>query len=406
MKPLKVSEINHYIKRMFNSDMILSNVQIEGEISNFKRHYSGHLYFVLKDEKSRIRCIMFKNDAEKCNMNIVDGQKVIANGYVSVYEKGGEYQLYVKNLIDKGIGELYKTFEELKNRLESQGIFDLEFKKTIPFIPNKIGVVTSATGAAIRDIITVIRRRYPSCNILIYPSLVQGNNAPKNIIDGLLYLDNREDIDLIIMGRGGGSLEELFAFNDEKLARTIFQLNTPIISAVGHETDFTIADFVSDLRAPTPSAAAEMAVPNIKNLSDELVNRYKRLENFYEQLLKFKIKELKFFSNSLKYNNPIFKIKDKKQELDMIFKDICNTINNRVNDNLNRLNKLEKKLQILNPLASLDRGHSIILDKSGYMIKSIKDISIDDQINIIMKDGILKVTVNEKNLEESIDGYK
>ena len=270
MKALKVSQVNNYIKRVFTSDMILSNLSVEGEISNFKHHYSGHMYFSLKDEKSKIKCIMFKSDNESLKVQLENGSKVIATGYVSVYEKEGDYQFYIRHVKESGVGNLYKMFEDLKKKLELEGLFNESKKKPIPFMPRKIGVVTSSSGAAIKDIINVIQRRFPPTDILIYPTLVQGNQAAKEICQGLTYFDNREDIDLIITGRGGGAMEELFAFNDEEVARTIHGLKKPIISAVGHETDFTIADFVADLRAPTPSAAAELAVPELGSLIDNV----------------------------------------------------------------------------------------------------------------------------------------
>ena len=213
MKALKVSEVNSYIKRIFAGDMILSNIEIEGEISNFKKHYSGHLYFSLKDDRARIKCVMFKSDAKSVSLDLKDGQRIVARGYVSVYEQGGDYQLYVKEIKSQGIGDLYAAFEELKKRLEKEGLFDTDYKKPLPPMPRKIGIVTSSTGAAIKDIISVIKRRSPLCDLLIYPSLVQGPNAVNEIIEGLLYMEARDDIDLIITGRGGGSIEELFAFN-------------------------------------------------------------------------------------------------------------------------------------------------------------------------------------------------
>lgn len=239
-KPLKVSELNQYIKRIFASDFILSNVSVEGEISNYKHHYSGHRYFSLKDENGRVKCVLFKNYGNSISLELKDGMKVVASGYVSIYERDGNYQLYVRDIRESGLGDLYIAYEKLKEKLNEEGLFDDKYKKEIPSYPKTIGVVTSLTGAAIRDIITVLKRRNPGIDIIIYPSLVQGKEAPVSICEGLKYLDNRDDIDLVITGRGGGSIEELFAFNDEQVARTIFNMSTPIISAVGHETDFTL----------------------------------------------------------------------------------------------------------------------------------------------------------------------
>lgn len=393
MKPLKVSEVNNYIKRVFAGDIVLSNLQVEGEISNFKHHHSGHMYFSLKDDKSKIRCVMFKWDNENIGLKLSEGMKVVATGYVSVYDRDGDYQLYIRSIKDKGIGDLYKAFEDLKKKLEKEGLFQEKYKKNIPFLPKKIGVVTSRTGAAIRDIVTILKRRYPPCEVLIYPTLVQGPNAAKEICKGLKYLDNRGDIDVIITGRGGGSYEELFAFNDEELARTIFLLNTPIISAVGHETDFTIADFVSDLRAPTPSAAAELTVPDISYLYTNLNSKYKSLISYFNKYISEHENQLRFLNKSLSYNNPILKLKNKQQDIDNIYKDLNYLIEKRLSKELKRLVILESKLKLLNPRYSLDKGYGILYDINGVIIKSIDELNINDKINILLKDGTIKTIV-------------
>ena len=406
MKPLKVGEVNSYIKRIFAGDMILSNIEIEGEISNFKKHYSGHLYFSLKDDKARIKCVMFKYDAANLDIDLSEGQSVVAKGYVSIYEQGGDYQLYVKEINDNGIGDLYIAFEELKKKLEKEGLFNPEFKKKIPDLPKKIGVVTSSTGAAIKDIISVIKRRYPSCHILIYPSLVQGPNAPQDIIEGLLYLENRQDIDLVIFARGGGSIEELSAFNDEILARTIFSMTKPTISAVGHETDFTIADFVADLRAPTPSAAAELAVPNIASLSQVLDGKFNRLVSTYESKLHRESRSLDLLKNGIKYSNPIYKLNQNRQSLDFIYKELVFRITNKINDYKENTRNIGTCLKLLNPTSSLDRGNGILTNKDGILIKSVDDVAIDDIINIIMKDGSISTQVKDFSKGEEYDGNK
>ncbi|WP_313756453.1 exodeoxyribonuclease VII large subunit [Tissierella sp.] len=393
IRPLKVSEVNTYIKRVFLSDMILSNLSIEGEISNFKHHYSGHMYFNLKDEKGKIKAVMFRTDNEKLKFNIEDGMKIVATGYISVYEKEGDYQFYIRHIKESGLGDLYKAFEELKKKLEAEGMFLETNKKSIPFMPKKIGVVTSSTGAAIRDIITVIRRRFPPCCILIYPSLVQGSQAPKEICKGLIYLDSRDDIDLIITGRGGGSIEELFAFNDEKLARTIYKLKTPIISAVGHETDFTIADFVADLRAPTPSAAAELSVPDIEHLTNELESKYKRLiRNIYSTIDGYRI-QIDYLNGNLKFYSPMNQLKDKRQEIDNLFRDLNHVMEKKLGDKLNQLSCLKNSLNMLNPLLALDRGYGILTDNKGKLVKSIDNIVVGEEINILLKNGKIKSIV-------------
>lgn len=395
IRALKVSELNSYIKRVFLSDMILSNISVEGEISNFKYHYSGHMYFNLKDEKGKIKAVMFKGDNEALKFNLEEGMKVVATGYVSIYEKEGDYQLYVRHLKESGLGDLYKAFELLKKKLELEGLFLESNKKPIPFMPRKIGIVTSSTGAAIRDIITVVNRRFPLCDILIYPSLVQGSQAPKEICEGLKYLDNRDDVELIILGRGGGSIEELFAFNDEDVARTIFKLNTPVISAVGHETDFTIADFVSDLRAPTPSAAAELAVPDINHLYNEIENKYNgliRLMN--KQMREYEIK-VNYLNTSLKYYNPINQLKDKKQEMDSIFKDLNYIVEKNLGNIKSKLIFLKNRLDLLNPLLGLDKGCGVLLNKQGNLIKSIDETRLGDEISILLKDGRIETVIKD-----------
>ena len=371
IRALKVSEVNNYIKRVFLNDMILSNLSIEGEISNFKHHYSGHMYFSLKDEKSKMKAVMFKSDNEKLKLKLKDGDKIIATGYMSLYEKEGEYQFYIRHIKDSGLGDLYKRFETLKNKLEEEGLFNEDKKKPIPFMPNKIGVVTSSTGAAIKDIITVIKRRFPPCEILIYPSLVQGMQAPKEICEGLEYLDKRADIDLIITGRGGGAMEELFAFNDEEVARTIYRLKTPIISAVGHETDFTIADFVSDLRAPTPSAAAELSVPDINHLIHKIESKYDRIEQLICRLINDYNTQIKHFNKELRYYSPINQLREKKQEIDGVFKDITYGIEKNLNNRKSRLIDIKNKLNLLNPTLGLEKGCGILIDRNGDIIKTI-----------------------------------
>lgn len=389
IRALKVSEVNNYIKRVFTNDMILSNLSLEGEISNFKHHYSGHMYFSLKDENSRIKSIMFKSDNQGLKMDLENGLKVIATGYISVYEKEGDYQFYIRHIKESGIGDLYKKFEELKEKLELEGLFLQSNKKEIPFMPKKIGVVTSSTGAAIKDIITVIKRRFPSAEILIYPTLVQGIQAPKEICKGLSYLDNRKDIDLIITGRGGGSMEDLFAFNDEEVARTIYNLKKPIISAVGHETDFTIADFVADLRAPTPSAAAELSVPELDGLIDNIENKYNQLQSLIVKSISDYRTHVKHLNGDLKYYNPINQLRDKKQDLDMIFKDLNYEIEKNINNKKSEIVGLKNKLELLNPTLGLDRGSGILINSKGSVIRTIDEISLNEEINILLKDGTI-----------------
>lgn len=393
IRALKVSEVNNYVKRVFLNDMILSNLSIEGEISNFKHHYSGHMYFSLKDEKSKIRAVMFKSDNEKLKSQLKDGDKIVATGYMSIYEKEGDYQFYIRHIKDSGLGDLYKEFEKLKKKLEVEGLFSEKNKKDIPFMPMKVGVVTSSTGAAIKDIITVIKRRFPPCEILIYPTLVQGIQAPQQICEGLQYLDNRDDVDLIITGRGGGAMEELFAFNDEEVARTIYKLNTPIISAVGHETDFTIADFVADLRAPTPSAAAELSVPDIEHLIHKIENKYDRLEQLILRLINDYNTKVKHLNREIKYFSPINQLREKKQEIDGIFKDLNYGIEKNLNNKKSMLMDIKNKLNLLNPTLGLENGLGILINHNGNIIKTIDEVNIDEEINILLKDGKIRSIV-------------
>lgn len=394
---LKVSEVNSYIKRVLQTDMILSNLSVKGELSNFKHHYSGHMYFNLKDEKGKIKCIMFKGDNEKLNFIPKEGVKLVATGYISLYEKDGEYQFYIRHMVESGLGDLYKAYEDLKKSLESEGLFKEENKKAIPFMPKKVGVVTSATGAAIRDIINVIKRRYKSCDIVVYPSLVQGDTAPSEIIRALKYLDNMEGVDVIIVGRGGGSIEELFCFNSEDVARTIYHMKTPVVSAVGHETDFTIVDFVADLRAPTPSVAAELCVPDIDYLNASLEERWERYKSIIMRNLNNNKRELEFFGNRLSYFNPLDNIFSRRQEIDSIFKELHHLQYKKVMDKKHTLVELKAKLDYLDPMGRVEKGYGVLTDKDDILIKSIKDVNLNDEIFINIKDGRIKATVNEVN---------
>ncbi|MTI70194.1 MAG: exodeoxyribonuclease VII large subunit [Firmicutes bacterium] len=401
LKAIKVSEVNRYIKRILSTDPLLYNIKVEGEISNFKHHtYSGHMYFTLKDDKSRLRCVMFNSDNKKLNLKLEDGMNIVAKGYISIYERDGSYQLYVKELNLKGTGDLYIAFEKLKKKLKQKGYFDDKFKKQIPYIPKKIGVVTSSTGAAVRDIITVIKRRMPCTEIVIYPVLVQGLKSHIEICEGLKYFDQREDIELIITGRGGGSLEELWAFNEEDVANTIFNLKTPIISAVGHETDFTIADFVSDLRAPTPSAAGELAVPRFDILDTKLNEFNKRLTFSMKNIIKEKKSSLEHIKRSKLFVKPLDIIDEYKQRNDYNLKDLLNRMENILTEDKSNLENLGAKLHSLSPLKVLSRGYSIPIDDNENVIKSVDEIEKEEKFNLLMKDGKIKAKVLGISKEE------
>ena len=388
-----VSEVNGYIKKLFSGDILLSFVEVEGEISNFTHHYSGHMYFSLKDEKSRIKCIMFQTDNASIDFEPSNGLKVVISGSVSVYEKDGTYQIYVKLMKKQGLGELYKKFNLLKEKLDGEGLFLLGSKKQLPYLPKKIGVVTSSTGAAIRDIVSVLRRRFPPVDILIYPALVQGDNAPKDIIKGLKFLDKKDDVDLIILGRGGGSYEELFCFNDEELARTIYKLKTPVISAVGHESDFTISDLVADVRAATPSAAAELAIPEKRALKESLLNLTIKIEKRTYRKIKDDLNYLESLEKRLYYLNPIQKINDKRVYLDKLFKDLDHSIQLKLLGKEKHLLSLYNRLNIRNPQLSIQKGYSLVFNENKHLVNSIETINIDDNLYIKVKDGIIKTKV-------------
>ena len=406
VKPLKVSEVNQYIKRILMGDPILSSICVEGEISNFKHHYSGHMYFSLKDEKGKINCVMFKSYNQKNDIVLKDGMKVVVNGYISVYERDGGYQLYVKTIEEAGLGDLYLAYNKLLKKLEEEGLFDDSHKMEIPKFPRIIGIVTSSTGAAIRDIITVIKRRFPIADLIIYPVLVQGELAAKEICEGLEYFSHRKDIDLVITGRGGGSIEELFAFNDELLARMIYKMDIPVISAVGHETDFTIADFVADLRAPTPSAAAELAVPKLENLKENLNLKFIELAQNHLLLVDIKRRELHTIEDKLNGLNPINKLNENTQYIDGLFKDLTNVYSSSIRDFRSKLEILGSKLDLLSPLSTANRGYGILTDESDQFIKSVEEISVGDGFSVLLKDGIIKGRVEKVKKGEYRNGSK
>lgn len=396
LRPLLVNEVNGYIKKLFANDLLLTYLSIEGEISNFTHHYSGHMYFSLKDDKSRIKCVMFKGDNQNLDFKPKDGNKVVVTGSVSIYEKDGSYQVYVKKMAPLGKGDLHKAFEELKAKLEKEGLFSSEHKKDLPRFPKKIGIVTSSTGAAIRDMVSIIKRRFPPCDILIYPALVQGDQAPKDIIKGLKYLESREDVDLIITGRGGGSFEELFPFSDEELARYIFSMKKPVISAVGHETDFSISDFVADIRAATPSMAAELAVPDKRALLDELKSLGYGIIRSVDDKLNSLDNELSSHGRSLKFLNPESILRDRKLEIDSILKEVEFKLIKKLMTMDKKLTTIKNRINLLNPSIPLEKGYGIIYDDLGNIVKSVSRINKDDRINIRLQDGSIKTLVLEK----------
>ena len=386
-----VTQLNKYLKERFDEDENLNAILVKGEISNFKNHYTGHLYFTLKDENSLIKCIMFKSYAEKLNFKPKDGMKVMVFGTVSVFERDGVYQIYVKSMMEDGIGDLHEQFEQLKAKLEKEGLFEQSHKKIIPLYPNVIGVLTSQTGAVIRDIINVSTRRNPNVYIRLLPVPVQGPGAAEQIADKIRIMNEKKLADVLIIGRGGGSLEDLWPFNEEIVARAIYDSEIPIISAVGHETDFTIADFVADLRAPTPSAAAELAVPDIFEVKQKIINYQDRSKLALKK--KIEIMKLRFekVMKSRIFTDPMRKVMDNSIILDDYMKRLENAMKEIKTEKKNKYIELVTKLDSISPLKTLIRGYSLT-EKDGQIIKRASQIDKGDIITIKFSDG-------EKNAE-------
>lgn len=385
-KIFTVKEINYYIKSILDHDVLLSNLLIKGEISNYKLHSSGHAYFTLKDNDSKIKCVMFKSSASKLKFMPEDGMAVVVQGSLSVYERDGNYQLYATDMIPEGIGALYKAYEQLKKKLEQLGYFDEEYKKPLPFMPKAVGVVTSGTGAAVRDIISIIRRRNPMVNILLYPVQVQGEGASKEIAEGIRYFNKKNCVDVIITGRGGGSIEELWAFNEEETAKAIFESQIPVVSAVGHETDFTIADFVADLRAATPSAAAELVVPDKHALAARLNQAAYLLNNHMSRYLQDRKQKIEYISKGNTFRQIEQKIHSLMQTVDMCSKSMNYSMLQILTANKNRLVNNLEKLDILNPASVLLRGYTYT-SRQGKIVTSITQLAVGEQIEIELKDG-------------------
>lgn len=410
---ITVTQLTKYIKYRLDNDQNLMKVYLKGEISNFKAHSRGHLYFTIKDENTRINAIMFSTYASKLKIAPLDGMKVLVTGKISVYEPSGNYQIYVESLEEDGVGNLYIAFEELKKKLEKEGLFDKSKKKKIPLIPERIGIITAPTGAAIKDILSTLKRRWPLAETILFPSLVQGKEAASDIVRNI-ELSKNYDLDVLIIGRGGGSIEDLWCFNEEIVARAIYDLNIPVISAVGHEIDFTICDFVADLRAPTPTGAAELAVPNINDIINFLTQLKIRTINSINNILDFKKKSLLNLKNNYILKNPLTIYQIKEEKFDNLLNRLINTQKNLLNINNNKLdflkNNLNKailnilnekkhkyvniisKLEVLNPLLTIKRGYSIV-KKENKVISSKKNIKKKDHLDIELSDGSIKVEV-------------
>ena len=415
-KYLTVGAITRYLKAKFDNDDNLRVVFLKGEISNIKYHTTGHIYFSIKDETSKINAIMFSSNAKKLLFKPIDGSKVLVTGRISIYEATGGYQIYVDEMLEDGIGNLYIAFEKLKQDLSKEGLFDSKYKKPIPKIPNRVGVVTASTGAAIKDILSTIKRRYPICEVILFPSLVQGDLAKDDIVKNIKRAEEY-NLDVLIVGRGGGSIEDLWPFNEEIVARAIFDCSIPIISAVGHEIDFTIADYVADMRAPTPTGAAEMAVPNISDLINNIDNLKIRLNESINKKINYQKLYLDSIKNSFAIKNPLIMYENKKQKLDIlldnlnksllnkydkakhkleIFKSnyILNNPNLLYKDRINKLDNLIEKLELINPLGVLKRGYSLVY-QDGELINNINKVNKSNNLLIKLQNGEINAKVIE-----------
>ncbi|MCD6482579.1 MAG: exodeoxyribonuclease VII large subunit [Candidatus Izimaplasma sp.] len=419
---LTVTALTKYIKYKFDNDAHLRNVLLKGEISNFKHHSRGHFYFTLKDDKAQISAIMFASNAKKIKFTPIDGMTILIEGDISVFESRGNYQIYVAKMSEDGLGNLYLAYEQLKEKLSKEGLFDESHKVPIPKFPKTIAVLTSPTGAAVQDVINIVNRRYPLASIIVYPTLVQGEYAKDSIVEQLKLVNQQKLVDVIILGRGGGSIEDLWPFNEESVAYEIYKSKIPIISSVGHEVDFTISDFVSDLRAPTPSGAAELAVPSQLELLSYLEQLNNQNRSNLNQVLKHKIDLLKTIESSYVFRDPLRLTENKSKKLDHLIEklELLNPINRLRQSEINLSVEVKKlndyyqryllrkrndfvlsinKLELLNPLSIMSKGYSVI-KKNGIVIKSINEVNINDEIDILVSDGIINANVINKRKDE------
>ena len=421
-KYLSVTALTKYLKYKFDVDEHLKTVYLKGEISNFKSHTTGHLYFSIKDENSKINAIMFSANAKKIVFTPIDGMKVLVKGRITIYEATGNYQIYIDEMLEDGVGNLYIAFEQLKEKLSKEGLFDSRFKKKIPKIPSRVGVVTAQTCSSIdnekslKDILSTIKRRYPICEVILFPSLVQGEAAASDIVKNIKMAENY-DLDVLIVGRGGGSIEDLWPFNEEIVARAIFESSIPIISAVGHEIDYTIADFVADLRAPTPTGAAELAVPNLVDLKKHIGQLKIRLNENVLKVINYQKLYLDSLKNSFVIKNPLIMYDNKKQKLDSIIEKLNNILRIKMDKNIDKLNFLKnsyilknsdllykpkrddlnniiEKLELINPLKVLKRGYSVVY-KDDFIINSVDNLNKSDKLKIKLSDGNVITKIEE-----------
>ena len=392
-----VSQINGYVKKILDHNIILNNVWIKGEISNFKHHYSGHLYITLKDEGGVLKAVMFRGSAQSLNFEPSDGMKVLARGRISVYEAGGSYQLYIEEMIPDGVGELYIAYEQLKKQLEEEGLFRPEYKKPIPKFPKRVGVVTASTGAAVRDIINVITRRYPMAEIVIYPAQVQGVGAAESVVKAIEYFNATNEVDTLIVGRGGGSIEDLWAFNEENVARAIYEAKTPIISGTGHEVDTTIADYAADLRA----AACELAVPDITEVMEGIANREYTMAALLKQIIRRYQMKLQKYQITIANYDPRFQLQEQKMRLSELEEQIQQVMKNKMTGYKHKLELYAKELHGLSPTAKLINGFGYLEDQNGEPVTSVHKVKEGDQISLTISDGtILAMAKQIRTMDE------
>ncbi|MBO5415412.1 MAG: exodeoxyribonuclease VII large subunit [Clostridia bacterium] len=403
---VSVSALNGYIKQMMERDDFLSGVAIRGEISNFKRNISGHLYFSLKDDGAAVSAVMFRSAASRLTFLPSDGMQVTIYGRVSVYEKTGQYQIYAETMVADGIGELARAYEAMKRRLEAEGLFAEERKKPLPKLPRRVGIITSPTGAAIRDMLNVTGRRYPLADILIFPAAVQGAEAPLQLTSGIGYFNAEKNVNVIIIGRGGGSIEDLWAFNDEGLVRAVAASEIPVISAVGHETDFTLCDFAADKRAPTPSAAAELAVPDKVTLQNYLSTREERITRRITSVVNRRTEDILNLEKIITRNSPVQKLENSRREIVYLGARIENSAKKRLSNSSARVAELAAKLTGMNPMAVLARGYGAIESGEGRIVNSASRLGVGENIGIIMSDGRVSATVTDISITKKTEKNK
>lgn len=394
MRVLSITQINYFLKSLIEGDGRLTDIYASGEISNFTDHYrSGHLYFSLKDEKSVIKAVMFSGAARRLRFRPKDGMRVIVRGRVSVYEPSGQYQFYVEEMQPDGLGALSLAFEQMKEKLSKEGLFSEEYKKPIPRFPQRVGIITSPTGAAVQDMLNILSRRWPAAELVFCPVLVQGDGAPKQLIDAVRLMNEKDAADVILIGRGGGSAEDLAAFNDEGLARAIFASHIPVISAVGHETDFTICDFVADLRAPTPSAAAELAVPDGAEVRMQLDMLTQRMRQAEESLLNYNRQMLDTVASARVLREPEALLLTQRQQLESVMQRLKAAGKNRTMMAVAQLTELSGRLDAMSPLKVLSRGYAILSHEDGSTVSAVRDIEPGEVISAKLSDGTLRVSV-------------